>query len=191
MWYSVYGVGLLGLTHWIWCFLFTCFHPNLKDKLMMARNWLCSLHYSISEILAAPSACIFWPQQFCGTSVPLGSRSNFILNRTVHSRTTKRNSEHVKMWAARDLQVPEVLVVVQVFVVDGGQAALVDNVAVRRQKIQGDTGNHTQWHFNTDTGTDEMWIVVYDELLRAYRQYMEKYEGDSCLWNLCVGTLRC
>lgn len=31
-----------------------------------------------------------------------------------------------------DSQVPEVLVVVQVFVVDGGEAALVGDVAVRR-----------------------------------------------------------
>lgn len=34
----------------------------------------------------------------------------------------------------KDLQVPEILVVVQVFVVDGGEAALVDNVTVRRYK---------------------------------------------------------
>lgn len=34
----------------------------------------------------------------------------------------------------KDLQVPEILVVVKVFVVDGGEAALVDNVTVRRYK---------------------------------------------------------
>lgn len=34
----------------------------------------------------------------------------------------------------KDLQVPEILVVVQVFVVDGGEAALVDDVTVRRYK---------------------------------------------------------
>lgn len=33
-----------------------------------------------------------------------------------------------------DLQVPEILVVMQVFVIDGGEASLVRNVSVRRYK---------------------------------------------------------
>ncbi len=35
----------------------------------------------------------------------------------------------------KHLQVPEILVVVQVFVVDGGEAALVSDVAVMRYKF--------------------------------------------------------
>lgn len=34
----------------------------------------------------------------------------------------------------KDLQVPEILVVMQVFVIDGGEAALVGDVSVIRQK---------------------------------------------------------
>lgn len=150
------GTVFMVLTWWVWHTEFDVFFNDVR-----ATGFVVIIHYFIiNEILDAPSACIFLPQWFCGTRVPLGRRSSFILNRTVHGRTTKRNSEHVKLWAARDLQVPEVLVFVQVFVVDGGEAALVDNVAVRRQKIQGDTGNHTQRHFNTDTGTEETWTVV-------------------------------
>ena len=41
---------------------------------------------------------------------------------------------HCCVYVNMDSQVPEVLVVVQVFVIDGREAALVCNVAVRRYK---------------------------------------------------------
>lgn len=58
----------------------------------------------------------------------------------------------------KDLQVPEILVVVQVFVIDGGEAALVDYVAVRRYKCvsEGNTffnrGNKTHECFDKTKG---------------------------------------
>lgn len=52
-----------------------------------------------------------------------------------------------------DLQVPEILVVLQVFVVDGGEAALVGDVTVRRYKCVSEgsfvnRGKHKHKHFN-------------------------------------------
>lgn len=73
--YSVYGVDLLGLTHWNWCFLFTCFHPCLKDKLMIAHNWLCSLHYKwnpgCTVGLYLLTTMVLWHKSASGPAVKL------------------------------------------------------------------------------------------------------------------------
>lgn len=60
-----------------------------------------------------------------------------------------------------DLQVPEILVVVQVFVVDGGEAALVGDVTVSRYKCVSEGsfvkgGRHKQKHFNKTKQHDKL-----------------------------------
>lgn len=63
---------------------------------------------------------------------------------------------------AEDSQVPEILVVVQVFVVDGGEADLVDNVAVGRYK-RGSGAAHLFNGEGTSTGAfqqDERNIIT-------------------------------
>lgn len=67
-----------------------------------------------------------------------------------------------------DSQVPEILVVVQVFVVDGGEAALVDNVAVRRNK-RGSGGSHL---FNRDGANARAFQPDKSSII------------TSCNWNL-------
>lgn len=57
----------------------------------------------------------------------------------------------------KDSQVPEILVVVQVFVVDGREAALVGDVTVSRYKCVSEGsfvngGKHKQKHFNKTKG---------------------------------------
>jgi len=57
----------------------------------------------------------------------------------------------------KHLQVPEILVVVQVFVVDGGEAALVGNVTVRENKCVSagslvNGGKHEQKHLGETKG---------------------------------------
>lgn len=60
----------------------------------------------------------------------------------IYDMNTDDSSEYVPwsrlfvfvIQAFKDLQVPEILVVVQIFVVDGGEGVLVGDVTVRRYK---------------------------------------------------------
>lgn len=81
-----------------------------------------------------------------------------------------------------DSQVPEILVVVQVFVVDGGEAALVGDVAVGRNKrvSQGficSTGICTNTSTRPLEAQREEWMIKCDVLLtkRALEAYVWRF----------------